>query len=259
MQAVDAGKRKYARLTAVILAVISSVFLSFSILVAAAYTVVYVLPGYFEQEYEKYDVLSNLPEMTMSEEDGLMAVTEHMLDFLLHGTEESELQIEVMMDGEMTPFFSERELAHMMDVRILFMTAIRLFALGIVFAIAVGILSRVIICHDEPKVFRFSQGLGMTIGSVLSLLGSAIFTYFASRGGFSELFVDFHLALFDNDLWLLNPAEDMLINIVPEGFFYDTAVRIGIFFVIYMLIYIVICALILASSRKMPDHQYSAF
>ena len=257
MQAVDAGKRKYARLTAVILGLISAVFLSYSILIAAAYTVVYIDPGYFEREYEKYDVLSDLPEMTMSKEDGLMAVTDHMKDFLLHGTERDELQIEVMMDGEMRPFFSERELDHMMDVRIIFMSAIRFFGLGIVFAIFLAVFSRLIICHDEPKIFRYSQGLGMSIGSAASLLGAGLFAFMASRGGFSKLFVDFHHVMFDNDLLILDPSKDMLINIVPEGFFYDTAIRIGIVFAVYMVIFIIVCLIIFRSAKKMPDYQYS--
>ena len=103
MQNLDAGKRKCWRLSAIILSLISAVLLSYVLLVGSILAVVYLTPGYFEKEYEKYDVLSSLPEMTMSEEDGLMAVTKHMKHFLLHGQQPEELQIEVMMDGEMRP------------------------------------------------------------------------------------------------------------------------------------------------------------
>ena len=127
------------RISAYIIGILISFCLIFAALITAVEAVCYWTPGYFEQEYEKYDVLSALPEMTMSKEDGLMAVTDHMKDFLLHGTERDELQIEVMMDGEMRPFFSERELDHMMDVRIIFMSAIRFFGLGIVFAIILAV------------------------------------------------------------------------------------------------------------------------
>ena len=85
MQNLDAGKRKCWRLSAIILSLISAVLLSYVLLVGSILAVVYLTPGYFEKEYEKYDVLSSLPEMTMSEEDGLMAVTKHMKHFLLHG------------------------------------------------------------------------------------------------------------------------------------------------------------------------------
>ena len=58
---------------------------------------------------------------------------------------------------------------------------------------------------------------------------------------FTKYFVIFHHIFFDNDLWILNPATDMLINIVPEGFFMDTAARIG-------ALYAILVALILGVS-----------
>lgn len=40
---------------------------------------------------------------------------------------------------------------------------------------------------------------------------------------FTKYFTYFHLIFFDNMDWYLNPKTDLLINIVPEGFFRDTA------------------------------------
>lgn len=45
---------------------------------------------------------------------------------------------------------------------------------------------------------------------------------------FSKYFIVFHHIFFDNDLWMLDPRTDLLINIVPEPFFMDTAARIGV-------------------------------
>ena len=42
----------------------------------------------------------------------------------------------------------------------------------------------------------------------------------------------FHEMFFSNDLWLLDPNTDMLINIVPEPFFIDTSLYICITFII---------------------------
>ncbi len=44
---------------------------------------------------------------------------------------------------------------------------------------------------------------------------------------FASLFTCFHKLLFTNDLWLLDPATDLLIHICPEGMFASMAVRIG--------------------------------
>lgn len=54
---------------------------------------------------------------------------------------------------------------------------------------------------------------------------------------FSKYFVVFHKIFFSNDLWILDPSTDMLINIVPEPFFMDTALRIGITFGIITVIF----------------------
>jgi len=35
---------------------------------------------------------------------------------------------------------------------------------------------------------------------------------------FDKLFINFHLILFRNDLWLLNPETDRLIVLLPEDF-----------------------------------------
>ena len=63
-----------------------------------------------------------------------------------------------------------------------------------------------------------------TIAGDPALLGVVLAT------DFSNAFVTFHHIFFDNDLWILDPRVDMLVNIVPEGFFFDTAARIlGLF------------------------------
>lgn len=66
-------------------------------------------------------------------------------------------------------------------------------------------------------------GIGLFIGGMagLALLVSTDFT---------KYFTYFHLLFFDNDLWILNPKTDLLINIVPEGFFRDTAYAIAFLF-----------------------------
>ena len=258
MQIVDAGKRKCWRLSAVILSFLSALLLSYSLLVASVFAVCYLTPGYFEHEYEKYDVLSSLPEMTMSKEDGLMAVTDHMMDYLLHGQDPQELQIEVMMDGEMRGFFSEREIAHMEDVRVLFMAAIRFLGFALILIILFMGSSRLLACENEPKIFRISTGIGFVAG------GTLVLACFAALGAhiirhFDQDFITFHHMFFNNDLWILDPSKDMLINIVPEGFFFDTATRIVVYYVVLMLLMIGFGVYLILRGRKMPDHAYSAF
>ena len=69
---------------------------------------------YFEQEYTKYAV----PETVHMDMTELLRVTEHMMAYL--GGETDSLQIEAQIDGVQTPFFSEKEIRHMVDVQELF-------------------------------------------------------------------------------------------------------------------------------------------
>ena len=74
--------------------------------------VVYWNPGYFEKEYTKYQVLDDLPSMTM---DDLLDVTNQMMAYLKG--KRADLHVTTHMGGETREFFNEREIAHMEDVQ----------------------------------------------------------------------------------------------------------------------------------------------
>ena len=67
---------------------------------------------------------------------------------------------------------------------------------------------------------------------------------------FTRYFIIFHQIFFDNDLWILDPETDLLINIVPEPFFMDTAGRIALVFAIPVLIIFLLCLFLLLRNRK---------
>ena len=60
---------------------------------------------------------------------------------------------------------------------------------------------------------------------------------------FTKWFTVFHHIFFDNDLWILNPATDRLINIVPEPFFIDTALNIAVIFALSLGVLLAGCLL----------------
>ena len=182
------------------------------LLITSVEAVAYWIPGYYEREYEKYQVLDDLPSMTM---DDLLTVTDEMIAYLRGDRE--DLHVYTTMGGEYREFFNEREIAHMEDVRGLFLAAIQirraavvLIALCLVFLVVTKAkLSQILpwaICVGMGGIFLIGAGLGALIAS-----------------DFNRYFVIFHHIFFNNDLWILNPATDMLINIVPEPFFMDTA------------------------------------
>ena len=91
---------------------LSALCLMAILLITSVEAVAYWTPGYYEKEYTKYQVLENLPEMTM---DDLLIVTDEMMDYLRGDRE--DLHVFTTMGGEYREFFNEREIAHMEDVK----------------------------------------------------------------------------------------------------------------------------------------------
>ncbi len=180
--------------------------------------VTYWTPGYYQREYEKYNVLKDV----RMEMDDLLDVTEEMMAYL-RGSRD-DLHVPTIVDGQPREFFNQREIAHMEDVRKLFLGAISIRRYCMV--VAAGAIA--LMCYLKADVLRvlprtICAGTMLFFG-ILSVLGGIIAT------NFSRYFIVFHEIFFDNDLWILNPATDLLINIVPEPFFMDTALYIAIVF-----------------------------
>lgn len=201
--------------------------------------VVYWTPGYFEKEYTKYNVLDSLPAMTM---DDLLYVTDEMMDFLRGDRE--DLHVVTTMGGQEREFFNEREIAHMADVQVLFLKAMSIRRVCLVLTAALLILMAVTKARMKkvlPSSMCIGTGLFFGLITALALIISTDFT---------KYFVMFHHIFFSNDLWILDPRTDMLINIVPEGFFMDTAARIAVLFGSLSLILLGVCLFLTIKNHK---------
>ena len=194
--------------------------------------------GWYEKEYAKYDVLEDL-EMEMKD---VMCVTEEMMAYLRGNR--ADLVVDTIVAGEEREFFNEREKAHMVDVKNLFIgglwirrIAILLFALAVVAMIKTKADWKRLL----PKSFLIGLGAfaGVTAGVGLLFLSD-----------FYKYFLMFHEVFFDNDLWLLDPRTDLLIRMLPEGFFLDMVVRIGIIFLLLLLVGVVISIVALYTQRN---------
>lgn len=189
--------------------------------------------GWYEKEYEKYNVTEDL-EMKM---DDVMDVTEEMMAYL-RGDREG-LVVWTTVNGEKQEFFNDREKAHMVDVQNLFLGGLTLrFSAIIVLVIS---LSGLIFTKGNwkrilPKPFLTGLGAFLVISGGLGVLCAS---------DFNKYFFLFHEIFFDNDLWLLDPATDLMIRMLPEGFFFDMVIRIGSIFIGMLAILLILSMLIL--------------
>ena len=63
--------------------------------------------------------------------------------------------------------------------------------------------------------------------ALAAVLLIAVIVAIAAAVDFTRAFTIFHKIFFDNDLWILYPEQDNLINIMQEDVFSDAAIWIG--------------------------------
>ena len=201
----------------------AGIILGFSIIAALLITsfeiAMYSDFNVYQEEYEKYDVLSDL-DMTM---DDVMYVTHEMMDYL-RGNGDT-LSVITTVEGREQDFFNEQDRFHMAEVRDLFIGGlnIRLGACAVaVLCIVFLLITRADIKQIIPRSYWIALGI---TGIAVALIGIAAVV------DFNAVFVQFHHIFFDNDLWIFDPAEDYMIRMLPEGLFYDMVMRIGAIFV----------------------------
>lgn len=193
---------------------------------------------YYLQEYDKYQVAE---KVSISHEE-LAFVTESMIQYLSGETE--DLNVTVSINGYRRDFFNEKELLHMVDVKNLLSSVLQLKQPLAVLSIAA--LCYMLFVH-KTRLYHIARGFLIGIPMLLATCGiaglvvSTNFTYF---------FVLFHKMLFKNQLWQLDERTDLLINIVPEPFFIDMALRIVVCFSFWMICILSVAAAYLWNRKR---------
>lgn len=196
-----------------LLAIVLIISISFSILVLSIETSSYD-KLYYIKSYKKY----NISEVTGKSIDQLEIISDDIISYLKgHGGDEL-----------LTPHFNEREVLHMRDVQDLFDLARAIKYAGYILSLL--ILTYLVLKKEQRfigKTLFYGPFATYGILIVLGLLAST---------DFNKYFTYFHLIFFTNDLWLLNPMTDLMIQMLPEPFFMGMAIRIMLSFFIYLSI-----------------------
>lgn len=169
--------------------------------------------GSYETSYEKYD----LGTRTNKSKDEFLRISQELIEYLKSNRTNKELG----------GIFNEKEVMHMEDVQDIF-TGLRLLKyIGIV--LSASLVLYFFIAEDINYLLKkMYKGLFFNFG-LLGILLLMIVT------DFSKYFEYFHLIFFDNDLWLLDPKIDLLIQMMPESFFMDMSIKIGLTYIMSIL------------------------
>lgn len=171
--------------------------------------------GFFSSEYQKLGTASSIG-MT---QDTLDTVTKNLLDYT-NGSRDS-LDMTAEINGTQREVFDDREKAHMVDVRALNLHAKDVMYICFICAAALFILAFILRGKNtfKPLCRSFTR-----VSAVAVVVIGAIAIYAAVD--FYGFWTNFHHVFFTNDLWLLDPNTEVLINMVPEQFFSDLVMSI---------------------------------
>ena len=163
----------------------------------------------------------NIESRTGISNQELMSAARQIQSYF-NNTEEN-LNVTIEIAGINRNIYSPKEIAHMRDVKGLIKGVYRLqeiTSLYIVLLITLGIIARRLTVWKLLARACFYGGIWTL--SLITLIG------ILSAVDFGRLFVAFHLVSFSNDLWLLDPSRDMLIQMFPQGFFMDATMLIAL-------------------------------
>lgn len=160
--------------------------------------------AYYVAQMEK----NKIPDVTGKDMDSLSEISAALRAYLKKG------------EGEiLAPYFSASEIDHMVDVYALFklMRMLTILTLGIV----------------AVSLYTFSRRMGRK--GALKMIGSSAIGILVALSLFSVIvamnfhaaWFKFHQIFFSNDLWLMDPEKDLMIQMLPEPFFFGMVKRIG--------------------------------
>ncbi len=196
-------------------------------------------PNFYHQTQIRYEVADSV-QMSQADLDQAMAV---LLDYTQG--KRTDLSVDLPVAGLVQPIFNEREKLHMVDVKVLYQNLTNFIKIGSLFCMVVLLLyvrlygAKLTILDYYPRI---------TAGALIlvAILGLLAYT------NFEQWWFTFHHLIFTNDLWLLNPATDLLINFVPEALFFRLVFKIVLFIASYLVI---TNGLVLFLSRKLVKHD----
>lgn len=174
---------------------------------------------FYTDEYAKYSTASYVG---VSSQD-LNTATDVLLSYIQDQRE--DLDLTVNMDGQQRQYYNEREKAHMVDVKNLYLSAVNFAIYGSLTAVALFALCFLIMKKKALKAVLF----GIYNTSYVILAGFAILAAWAASN-FDGFWTSFHRVFFRNDLWLLDPNTDLMIRMFQSGFFFDLVLMILLLF-----------------------------
>ena len=189
--------------------------------------------SFFEKQYVKNETAIQT-QMTI---ESLNIATDKLLDYLAGSAD--DLDVELQVNGTPRQVFDEREKEHMEDVQNLFVGVIKI-AIGFSVFVLAGVVLFAVKGNLVQNFYKPYRNAFLTT-TIFSVVVGAVFTI-----NFNWFWVKFHEVLFTNDLWLLDPATSIMINMFPLDFFYNICFVI---LVKFLVVNFILCTVLLLANK----------
>ncbi len=134
----------------------------------------------------------------------------------------NELRIVVSERDREVALFNQQEVTHMRDVKALVQLMFRLNEVALAY-VMLYVAAVILWAREKPlRSLAFESLMGIGVG-IAVLVGVGVF----ALTGFDAFWTKFHEIAFSNDLWLLDPDTDRLIQMFPEPFWQQAVYLLG--------------------------------
>lgn len=224
--------------------------ISYALGIAAAVALVLVLfitsldlvafnSDFYRDEYRK---LKRADSIGISE-DELMKATNKLLDYMQDKTDNLNIKAKIL--GHQVEVFGERDKAHMVDVKNLYLFWRDFRNISAVAVVLIAALIVLLMRRDAGQILARSFLIGAgAVTAILLLVGLWVALDFQS------FWTMFHHIFFTNDLWILDPQQSVLIQMVPLEFFFDVVTRILTYFGLSVLLLFLLSVITLSIRRR---------
>ncbi len=166
-------------------------------------------------------------------EDDLDKMTDVLLTYIQD--KRDDLSVLISYKNQRVEGFNDREISHMVDVKELYLSAMNVRNTAFIIAFLALILL-IFGIGKKAGAYLFKAFVQVLV-AFLAIIG-ALGLYAVMD--FNSFWTNFHHVFFTNDLWLLNPATDRLIMMVPGNFFYALVSKIILITIMFWILSLVL-------------------
>lgn len=181
--------------------------------------------------FHNFQIKNRIDKQTDKKQDELDKISKDTILYLQTGE-----------DSLLKRHFNDREIAHMSDVFKLYELNRSVTSISVTFIIITLVMSLIFKNKNRLNKKTFFYILGIIILSI-------VIVFIVSKD-FNKYFIKFHEVFFDNDLWLLNPETDLMIQMMPLDFFIGMAKNIFIYFVLSLIVIMMILIIDVYINKK---------